>query len=125
MLSYKIDTFEQECLCNTLMYENYLTDHGFSFEETEDRKIVMDEENMRIVVDLNKGIDVRVLYKGKQMDLKKGGFGKIAYFSSEDGMWFVRELTDFSGIHMSDIIELIERRIAQIEQTALLVLEDA
>ena len=93
----------------TLMYENYLTDHGFSFEETEDRKIVMDEENMRIVVDLNKGIDVRVLYKGKQMDLKKG----------------VRELTDFSGIHMSDIIELIERRIAQIEQTALLVLEDA
>lgn len=80
---------------------------------------------MRIVVDLNKGIDVRVLYKGKQMDLKKGGFGKIAYFSSEDGMWFVRELTDFTGIHMSDIIELIERRIAQIEQTALLVLEDA
>lgn len=85
----------------------------------------MDEDNMRIVVDLNKGIDVRVLYKGKQMDLKKGGFGKIAYFSSEDGMWFVRELTDFSDIHMSDIIELIERRIAQIEQTALLVLEDA
>ena len=44
----------------TLMYENYLTDHGFSFEETEDRKIVMDEDNMRIVVDLHMGIDVRV-----------------------------------------------------------------
>lgn len=108
-----------------MMYTNYLKDHGFAFEETAEKKIIMDEEHMRIVVDLTKGIDVRILYKGKQMKLKKGGFGKIAYFSSEDGMWFVREFTEFSGLRLGDIVELIERRIAQIEQTAQLVLEDA
>lgn len=81
----------------TLMYENYLTDHGFSFEETEDRKIVMDEENMRIVVDLNKGIDVRVLYKGKQMDLKKVDLEKSLTFLQKTGCGLFGELTDFQA----------------------------
>lgn len=81
----------------TLMYENYLTDHGFSFEETEDRKIVMDEENMRIVVDLNKGIDVRVLYKGKQMDLKKVDLEKSLTFLQKTGCGLFGSLQIFQA----------------------------
>lgn len=108
-----------------LVYKNYLTDHGFSFRETEDGRIEIDEEQMRIEIDLTQGIDVRILYKRKFPEIKdeRRKIGLVEYYASKEGVWFTRPVTEFDGIRIDEIIELVERRITQLEETADLIFQ--
>lgn len=108
-----------------LVYKNYLTDHGFSFRETEDGRIEIDEDQMRIEVDLTQGIDVRILYKRKSLEIKdeRRKIGLVEYYSSDEGVWFIRPVTEFDEIRIDEIIDLVERRITQLEETAGLIFQ--
>ena len=108
-----------------LVYKNYLTDHGFSFRETEDGRIEIDEDQMRIEVDLTQGIDVRIFYKRKFPEIKdeRRKIGLVEYYASEEGVWFTRPVTEFDEIRIDEIIDLVERRITQLEEMAEMVLQ--
>ena len=108
-----------------LVYKNYLTDHGFSFKETEDGRIEIDEEKMRIEVDLTQGIDVRIFYKRKFPEIKdeRRKIGLVEYYASEEGVWFTRPVTEFDEIRIDEIIDLVERHITQLEEMAEMVLQ--
>lgn len=108
-----------------LVYKNYLTDHGFSFRETEDGRIEINEEQMRIEIDLTQGIDVRILYKRKLPEIKdeKRKIGLVEYYASEEGVWFTRPVTEFDDIRIDEIVVLVERRITQLEETAGLIFQ--
>lgn len=108
-----------------LVYKNYLTDQGFSFRETEDGRIEIDEDQMRIEVDLTQGIDVRILYKRKSLEIKdeRRKIGLVEYYSSDEGVWFIRPVTEFDEIRIDEIIDLVERRITQLEETAGLIFQ--
>lgn len=108
-----------------LVYKNYLIDHGFSFRETEDGRIEIDEEQMRIEVDLNQGIDIRILYKRKLPEIndERRKIGLVEYYVSEQGVWFTRPVTKFDEIRIDELIDLVERRIIQLEETAEMILQ--
>ena len=108
-----------------LVYKNYLIDHGFSFSETEDGRIEIEEEQMRIEVDLTQGIDIRILYKRKLPEIKdeRRKIGLVEYYLSEEGVWFTRPVTKFDEIRTDELIDLVERRIIQLEETAEMILQ--
>ena len=109
-----------------IKYINYLVNNYFHFEILNDGRIVFDEDNLKIVVNLENGMDIRIFYKMNHTDEKAGinkqrTIGIINVCSDNEGIWLIHPVVFLDEDFHLDIIEQIEYYIEQIEETAILL----
>ena len=93
-----------------------------------DGRIVFDEDYLKIVVNLENGIDIRIFYKMNLTDEeaevnKQRTIGIINVHTDTEGIWMMHPVVSFEEDFHLDIIEQIEYYIEQIEETAAILLE--
>lgn len=111
-----------------IRYIDYLVNNNFHFEMLSDGRIVFDEDYLKIVVNLEKGIDIRIFYKMNLTDEeaevnKQRTIGIINVHTDTEGIWMMHPVVSFDEDFHLDIIEQIEYYIEQIEETAAILLE--
>lgn len=111
-----------------IKYINYLVNNYFHFEILNDGRIVFDEDNLKIVVNLENGMDIRIFYKMNLTDEeaevnKQRTIGIINVHTDTEGIWMMHPVVSFDEDFHLDIIEQIEYYIEQIEETAAILLE--
>ena len=111
-----------------IRYIDYLENNNFHFEMLSDGRIVFDEDYLKIVVNLENGIDIRIFYKMNLTDEeaevnKQRTIGIINVHTDTEGIWMMHPVVSFDEDFHLDIIEQIEYYIEQIEETAAILLE--